>query len=169
MLVRRKKGEFMGNYKLGDKVKIKETGETTEIVGIDMESFLTEAPKKTETIAKIQNILKYENISEAKFKDFIVLYFLIKKEKMNIYKLTEKSGYTYIKCIVEENNFSDEDLNEFFNYYSLNNNNCFVLIKSKDAQAVPLYSIKTGETVIYYGKRTTKVLWKTLDELEKQE
>ena len=64
MLVRRKKGEFMGNYKLGDKVKIKETGEETEIIGIDMESFMHEPAKETENILKIKNILKEENISE---------------------------------------------------------------------------------------------------------
>ena len=33
----------------------------------------------------------------------------------------------------------------------------------------PLYKIKQGETVIYYGRRTTKVIWKTTDELEKQD
>lgn len=168
MLVRRKKGEFMGDCKLGDKVKIKETGEETEIVGIDMESFMYEPVKETESIIKIKSILKEENISENKFKDFIVLNALIKREKMKLEQVVEKAGYTYINCIVEENNLTDKELDEFFTYYNTNANNCFVLVKSNDVQAVPLYKIKQGETVIYYGRRTTKVIWKTTDELEKQ-
>lgn len=168
MLVRRKKGEFMGNYKLGDKVKIKETGEETEVIGIDMESFMHEPAKETENILKIKNILKEENISENKFKDFIILNALIKREKMKLEQVVEKAGYAYINCIVEENNLTDKELDEFFTYHNTNANNCFVLVKSNDVQAVPLYKIKQGETVIYYGRRTTKVIWKTTDELEKQ-
>lgn len=168
MLVRRKKGEFMGDCKLGDKVKIKETGEITEIVGIDMESFMYEPVKETESIIKIKNILKEENISENKFKDFIILNALIKREKMKLEQVVEKAGYTYINCIVQENNLTDKELDEFFTYHSTNTNNCFVLVKSNDVQAVPLYKIKQGETVIYYGRRTTKVIWKTTDDLEKQ-
>ena len=159
----------MGNYKLGDKVKIKETGEETEIIGIDMESFMHEPAKETENILKIKNILKEENISENKFKDFIILNALIKREKMKLEQVAEKAGYAYINCIVEENNLTDKELDEFFTYHNTNANNCFVLVKSNDIQAVPLYKIKQGETVIYYGRRTTKVIWKTTDELEKQD
>jgi hypothetical protein len=169
LLIRRKKGEFMGDCGLGDKVKIKETGEITEIVGMDMESFMYEPVKETESILKIKNILKEENISENKFKDFIILNALIKREKMKLEQIIEKAGYTYINCIVEENNLTDKELDEFFTYHNTNTNNCFVLVKSNDIQAVPLYKIKQGETVIYYGRRTTKVIWKTTDELEKQD
>lgn len=158
----------MGNYKLGDKVRIKETGEETEIIGIDMESFMHEPAKETENILKIKNILKEENISENKFKDFIILNALIEREKMKLEQVVEKAGYAYINCIVEENNLTDKELDEFFTYHNTNANNCFVLVKSNDVQAVHLYKIKQGETVIYYGRRTTKVIWKTTDEIEKQ-
>ena len=164
-MIRCKKGEFMGDNYLGQKVKYKlrdVEGNVislidTEIVGIDLDSYF---PIQYTLDSSVIERVRALGFKDYEIMEFVALYKAINRGiKVNIDKMEILPTFILLANSIKSMVCEFSDLENYASYVEKKNINPLVLIKSKNSYAKRLCDIKLGKNVIFYGNKNTKVEW----------